>query len=351
MKEATVRDVDESFYKLNSDTTGFYRTNYPPERLSKLGRNHKDLSIQDNIGLVGDAAALAIAGNSTSAGLLSLCENYHNENNYLVWQQVLTSLGTIRSIFSTDEVVSTGLKKFVLKLVTPATEKIGWSFKPDEGLLTGQLRALLILSAGGVGHEQTIKKAKAIFSEYSSGNKDAIHPSLRNAVFRLAIENGGKDAYEIVKNEYLNTTSIDGKEITLGAMGRVQTTDLVNDFLDFQFSDKVAVQDIHTGAFSLAINGKARDAFWRYVKSNWDTVYNKLSANSVVLDRYLKNTLNRFSSHEMERDITMFFEGKDTKGYDKGLSQISDTVKANADYRQRDGKLVLKWLQAHGYSS
>jgi len=49
-KEDIVREVDDSFYKLNKDNTGFYRTSYPPERLAKLGTQTDRLSISDKIG-------------------------------------------------------------------------------------------------------------------------------------------------------------------------------------------------------------------------------------------------------------------------------------------------------------
>ena len=70
-----------------------------------------------------------------------------------VWSQIVVSLTKIRSIFASNEVVSEGLKAFTLRLVKSATEKIGWDFKPDEDYLTGQLRALLIGTAGLAGHE------------------------------------------------------------------------------------------------------------------------------------------------------------------------------------------------------
>lgn len=38
LKEDTLRDMDETFYKFNSDQIGFYRTNYPPARLLQLGK-------------------------------------------------------------------------------------------------------------------------------------------------------------------------------------------------------------------------------------------------------------------------------------------------------------------------
>jgi len=49
-KETTIRNIDDSFYKINKDTAGFYRTNYPPARLAKLGTQLASLSISDKIG-------------------------------------------------------------------------------------------------------------------------------------------------------------------------------------------------------------------------------------------------------------------------------------------------------------
>lgn len=82
-KEETIRDVDESFYKLNTDQMGFYRTNYPPGRLAKLGSARNTLSVEDKIGLIGDAGALAVAGDGKTAGLLAFIEGFQSEENYL----------------------------------------------------------------------------------------------------------------------------------------------------------------------------------------------------------------------------------------------------------------------------
>lgn len=49
-KETVIRDIDDSFYKINKDNTGFYRTNYPPARLAKLGTQIDRLSTSDKIG-------------------------------------------------------------------------------------------------------------------------------------------------------------------------------------------------------------------------------------------------------------------------------------------------------------
>lgn len=84
-KSDTVSGVgQDSFYKINKDFSGFYRTNYPADRLAKLGQSLDLLSTEDKIGLIGDAAALAVSGEGTSAALLALLEGFKGEQNYLL---------------------------------------------------------------------------------------------------------------------------------------------------------------------------------------------------------------------------------------------------------------------------
>jgi aminopeptidase N len=148
VKEDTVRDVDDAFYKINVDNTGFFRTNYPPARLVSIGKHIDQLSISDKIGLIGDAGALALSGDATTPALLGFLEGFSSEENKLIWAQITSSLGTVKSVFSEDEQIVEALRAFTLKLISKAVTKVGWEFLPDEDYLTGQLRALLIDTAG-----------------------------------------------------------------------------------------------------------------------------------------------------------------------------------------------------------
>jgi aminopeptidase N len=73
----------EDFYKINKDQCGFYRTNYPSSHLARLGQSLDLLSTEDKIGLVADAAALAVSGDSATAAILALLEGFSEEENYL----------------------------------------------------------------------------------------------------------------------------------------------------------------------------------------------------------------------------------------------------------------------------
>ncbi|KAL5332209.1 peptidase family M1-domain-containing protein [Aspergillus crustosus] len=351
-KADTIQDIGtNSFYKINKDLSGFYRTNYSPVRLEKLGKSLDSLSTEDKIGLVGDAAALAVSGEGTTAALLSLLEGFKDEQNYLVWSQISTSVGNLRSVFSQNEAVAEGLKKFARELSSPAANQIGWEFRPNEEYLTLQLRKLLIAMSGLAGNKSIVSEAKRRFDLWASEkDKGAVHTNLRSTIFSIAVVEGTQAAYGSVKDEYLRTDSVDGKEICLSALGRTKDACLVKDYLDFVFSDKVAIQDIHNGAISLAANSKVRHLLWEYLKKNWDFVETRLSTNNVVFERFVRMGLSKFADHSIGADIASFFENKDTSAYDRALVIVADTIRTNAAYKIRDEKQVLEWLQAHGYA-
>jgi hypothetical protein len=107
---------------------------------------------------------------------------------------------------------------------------------------------------------------------------------------------------------------------------------------------------MHTGAAALAMNPKTRSGLWQFIKDNWEMVRGRLSGNMVVLDRFLKLSLQKFTDLGTEKDIRAFFKDKDNRGYDRTLGVISDTIKGRAGYRMRDREVLLEWLKTHGYA-
>lgn len=349
-RETTIKGLDTAHYKLNDGVNGFYRVNYPVDRLAKIGENRDKLSAADRVAVIADAAAMAFSGLGSTAGLLSFLDALKDEERYLVWAGITEQLGKLRSLFAENSAeIKDRLKKFTLALVSPTVERVGWEFGPDEDFLTGRLRALILGVAGTVGHEGVVEEAVRRFKAYNAGDKAAIHSSLRLPIFRIGVAEGGQEAFDAVTNEYLSTTTIDGREICLASLGRAREPEVVSQVLDFMLSDKVKVQDKHTPAIALSNNSDARYALWSFIRENWETISKQMSGNLVVLDRFVKNSLNKFASHQTLDEMEKFFADKDTAGYDKGLAAIKDTVSGNAAYVERDGENVLAWLKEHGY--
>ncbi|OAL25485.1 hypothetical protein AYO22_04804 [Fonsecaea multimorphosa] len=348
-KQDTVRDVDDAFYKINADQSGFYRTNYPPQRLMKLGEAHEHLSIEDKIGLMGDATALAISGNGTTAALLSLLEGFKDEKSFLVWQQIASSLSKVRQVFASDKEISAALKNFTLKLVSPAAEAIGWNYPEGEDWLTGQSRKLLLSTAAGAGHQGIISEGQKKFAAWKSGDEKAIHQNLRGVIFNLAVANGGQAEYDAIKQEFIKTTSVDGKEICIQALGRSKNPDHAWDLLDFVTSEEVPPQDAHGGIIAVSNNNTTRNVAWEYTKQKWTRVYKRLGVTTVIIDRWIKSGLPKYSDLKVRDDIEQFFKDKETGQFSRSLVIVHDTITGNARYKDRDEAELLEWLKVHGY--
>ena len=183
------------------------------------------------------------------------------------------------------------------------------------------------------------------FKAYISGDESAIPPTLRRSIFQIAVKEGGKDTYETLKKIYSTDKSIDGPDIILGSLGRVQTPELGEDLLNLIFSPAVKVQDRTAAGTQLASNTKMRMVVWEYIKKNWDSkVYPELSGSMTVLDRFLRMTLNKFSSLEVQKDIHDFFADKDQRGFDRSLAIVADVIKA-----QRNTKSATRRTSGSGF--
>ncbi|KAI0014943.1 peptidase family M1 [Xylariomycetidae sp. FL0641] len=354
-RDTTVRDIDDDFYKINSNAFGFYRTNYPPARLAKLSTQLDRLSNEDKISTIGSAADLAFSGVGTTPALLSFIQGFGNETNYQVWSQVLDSLGSVKAIFGDDDTIKKGLEKFSLKLISNAVEKIGWEFREDEDFLTSLLRKRLLLNAAINGHPAVTEKATSLFDAWTQGSQ--FHPNLKTVVFRTAVKTKPQEAVPALKKEWYNGTSIDGKEACLAALGHVRDESIIKEtLLPFLFNisppapaaDSVPSGDMHTLGSGLAANTVARPLLWRFVQDHWDQLTAKM-ANPIVLDRFVKVSLNKFTHAQYLDEMNKFFSDKDTSSFGRTLEQVKDAVRGRAAYRQRDADIIKQWLAANGY--
>lgn len=345
---------NNKYFILNKNQVNVYRVNYTSDHLKSIASDIEKLSLDDRIGIVADAASCATAGVGSTAGLLSLISALKSDTSFEVWYEILQRLGTIRSVwFEQDEAVKNGLAAFTKDALSLNLEKLGWEFSDNEGYRAGRLRTLVIGSAVSVGIDSVVSEAKARFSKWRAGDKTAIHPSLRNAVFRAVLKYSTgeelKSSYEAIFQEVIKPSTVDSAEIALSALGSVVDSKWIDHGLAYILSDEVPSQDTHSLAGTLAANPAARWKSWEYLKANWDAIYAKFSTNMVVLDRLVRLMITNFSSEKAYQEIEQFYKDKNTHGFDRSLGQALDNIKSNAQWVDRDAAQVKEWLVEQKY--
>ncbi|CAG9938791.1 unnamed protein product [Clonostachys rosea f. rosea IK726] len=353
-KEETITGINDDFYKLNSGATGFFRVNYPASRLAKLSTQLGRLSSEDKIAIIGSTADLAFAGNGNTAALLTFLQGFSNESHSLVWSQVLDSVGSVKSVFGEDEDLKKGLSNFVVKLIDAKVKEIGWEAREGEDYLVGILRKSLISSAVASGHPEVTAEALKRFDAWvENPEANPIPPSLRTSVWRAGLDKDPARAVPILKKEWFETKSIDGKLLCL-VLGLTKDVELLkSSVIPFNYntsppSDAVPNADMHALAASLARNSSARNLHWDFLKNHWDAIVSKIG-NPIVVDRLVKVSLKSFTDESFVDDIAKFFADKDTTAFNRSLGTVQDSIRGRAAYKKRDSAALKEWLGANNY--
>ena len=139
---------DSALFKVNVDHRGFYRILYEKDHLLRLREAHSKgwLSVEDRVGILSDATALAKAGLQSVRDLLDLVHAMYSDTSYNVWVQILKSLNTLKSAwFFRDEEIVDGLDKLLQDFTR---RKIGMGSVIENHSLSDDFKRLLLQASG-----------------------------------------------------------------------------------------------------------------------------------------------------------------------------------------------------------
>ncbi|EPQ29163.1 uncharacterized protein PFL1_03450 [Pseudozyma flocculosa PF-1] len=355
-REVTVplQDAQNANYKLNAETVGVYRVAYSPERLAKLGaeaaKRDGAFSLEDRVGLVGDAFTLAKAGYGKTSGGLSLAKALREDPSYLVNAAVSGHLASLASVWwEQDQAVRDAIDRFRVDIFGPTAKRLGFEFGKDDSPDLKQLRAVAISVAASAGDEWTLSEVKKRFGALmANGDDSQIHPDLLRTVFAQAVKHGGEKEYETVLGVYRKPETPSHKIAAMFALCFTQDEALLKRTIEFPFSGEVKEQDFMYFFSALSANPKGRRAMWESTKAKYDELSRRFAGN-FSLSRLIESSFNALSTNEDADDVERFFKGKDVSKFSMGLSQGLDAVRANARWVQRDAEDVKAWLRDNQY--
>jgi aminopeptidase 2 len=315
-RSTTISLPSLSFYKLNADHCSLFRTSYPTSRLAKLGQAAKDnlLTVEDRAGMIADAGALAASGYQKTSGILNLLQSFDTESAYIVWNEILTRINSVRStwIFE-DEETKAALKRFQLQLCSAKAHELGWDFADDEDHILSQFKSLMFGSAAMVGDEKIVNAAKQMFKEFQAGDLEAIHPNLKPAVFALALIHGGEKEYDTVLARFHSAPTADERNICLRVLGRARSPELIQRTLGLALSGEVKMQDVYMPLGGLRAHREGIEKRWEWMCGVWDELVKRLPPSGTMLSGVVGMCAGGFTREEQMKRVQGFFGERDTK--------------------------------------
>lgn len=356
-KSRTIDDVPTGLFKLNKETEGVFRVSYDPTILHRnILPYFSTLSGKDKVGIIADVAASGVSGDVGTSNFLELVKSIAIDEdqlgeNYVAWLELCNRLSYFNTTFSTNNSeLSRKIAKFSVDIYCKLAIKMVSQPIDSDDFLKSKLKAKILSASAGLDIPEVKAYAEKLFSEWKSTKN--IDPSLRYFAFSSIVSSGAltESDFELILTEVTNPSSLDSREIALGALGHISDERLAKKLISYLGDEStIPVMDAHFLGISLSKNISTRDLFWSSFKENYSVLHKQMSTNMVVLDRFIKVTLCNYQSFEVENEVRQFFKGKDIHGFERSLYQVLDQININASSFERDASEVEKWLTDNGY--
>ncbi len=85
------------------------------------------------------------------------------------------------------------------------------------------------------------------------------------------------------------------------------------------------------------------------MQEHWEELVKKLPPAMTMLGTVVQICTASFTKEEQIKEVEGYFKDRSTKGFDQGLAQSLDSIRAKSRWLERDTGDVEGWLKEEGY--
>ncbi|XP_005069193.1 aminopeptidase Q isoform X2 [Mesocricetus auratus] len=220
--EMQIADSDDGWVILNLNVTGYYRVNYDKlgwKKLSQqLEKDPKAIPVIHRLQLVSDAFALSKNNYIEIETALDLTKYLAEEDEILVWFEVLVNLINRDAISDVNNfAIYPLLKKYLLKRISSIWNTYSAIIRENVAALQDNYLALLSLekffeTACWLGLEDCLQLSKELFRKWMEDPETAIPHPIRRVILCNGIALGSDKEWDFLLRFYINTTEEEEEE-------------------------------------------------------------------------------------------------------------------------------------------
>ncbi|KAJ3387394.1 hypothetical protein HDU92_001972 [Lobulomyces angularis] len=363
-------ETENSFWKINFKTRGFYRVKLEVPYLEKLSKNINQLCLTDKCGLVADAFSAASSGQGSTVACLELIKSLKNENEHIILSTMLVNLGNVISIWDNENpAVKEKLNSLKKLLVTSKVNEVGWEFPENENQQTSFKRTLVLSAAGKAGDQSVIKEFQSRFKKFIEGDESALHPSIQGPAFSVVLRNAeGREEFDSLLKILKETSSQEKKLSILTALGATKSIELAKFILsDVLLNlDYVRTQDVYMGVAGLSrdspISTLVKPLLWKWLTENYDLIVERFRDTMSLFGHIISfcisgqrtfNFINEVEKWSLGEDcLTEADRKKRLNGLatvDGKLKQTLEQMKVETKWLEKDRRVVEDWLMSQNF--
>jgi aminopeptidase N len=166
---------------VNAGQSGYYRTLYAPAQFDAIKSGFAKLAPIDQLGLMGDAWALGLAGLRPASDYLDLAKATPIDADPQIWGETSRYFESLDGYYRGDAKRQAKFRKFAVKALMPVFARVGWEAKAGESDPVAILRTQLIGTLGSLGDASVINEARRRYAA-SETDPNAMPAALRKTI-------------------------------------------------------------------------------------------------------------------------------------------------------------------------
>lgn len=309
--ELEVKLDSKDILKLNMSDQSFFITKYVTDAqrqaLSKMIAD-KSYSPIDRLQLLNESLLLARGGEGTLVEAMDLLQANKLEDSEPVWSIMSSIIQEVKKVVEEDSEATKHLKQLVRQLVSRVYKNVGWQQAKDEPAEQTKLRSLIISLAVWSEHEEALRTALKLFSDFK--RPADIAPDLRSTIYSAGIKHGGEVEFEKLLNIHKSTHSAEERDnLCAGMTSAVDPKLITKELQMLKDQSIIRLQDVDHWFVYLIRNIHARDATWQWMVSNWQWIEDTFKSDKSY-DSFVRYAAGALQGEAWLNKYNEFFEPK-----------------------------------------
>ena len=336
----------------NENSAGFYKIIYPESLLknliSEVSENINAIPNEERLGLLSDAYILLKANKISPEYYLNLLTAFIKENNPYIWKYLCGSLRAIDLKLHETKIyknyfshISEFLDNVYLERLGTDSE-IGWNFENTKSETEQLMKATLLENLSYYQNKNIITDAKNIFNNYSSKNKEKIHPNLKRPLFLSIAYEGQSSNFDKIWKLYLESDSQEEKSLYLASLTQFNNSEKISFLLTQLLTNEIRKHDIASVMIGIANNKIGQELSWNFLKENWNKIIELCGDGFQV--NYIVTLPSRFQTKNSLQEVSNFYKENPLSAASMSIEQTLERIQNNIKWIDTNLENFKKYL-------
>jgi alanyl aminopeptidase len=309
----------------NDGAVGYYRALYGGKLLDRLlAVADSELTLPERVGLLRDVNALSKTGALPMSVALSLVPRFSNEPERPMLQATLR-IAADPSKHLVPPALWPEYARFVSKSFGRRARQLGFVPRPGEDDDARILRVALVPFVADKGDEPGLQQEARRLALRWLDDRSAIDADMVGPVLRVAARHGDRELFDRFAKAVRTAPARRDRIQLYNALGLFPEPALVERALPLFLSKETDARESDAILFAASGEEDGRQAFWNFVKANYDAIVARLPREETQVIPYLASG---FCDAAHRRDVAEFFRGRAEKlpGGSRRLAQSLETI-------------------------